>query len=68
MKCIEVDNLTDPYALALTSYAMALYKPTSSFTDVLLERLLDKAIIKGRSLQLNKTGLCVTVLIGQVYL
>ena len=48
VKCIEVENLTDTYTLALTAYAMTLYKPTSSFTDVLLQQLMDKAIIKGK--------------------
>ena len=52
VRCIEVDNLTDTYTLALTAYAMALYKPVSRFTEDLLLKLMDKAIITGKIHQL----------------
>ena len=47
VKCIEVDNLTDPYTLALISYAMTLYKPDSSFTQMLLTKLKNQAVTEG---------------------
>ena len=48
VKCIEVENLTDIYTLALTTYAMTLYKPTSTFTHALIERLKHTAVIEGK--------------------
>jgi predicted DNA binding CopG/RHH family protein len=47
VRCIQVDNLTDTYTHALVAYAMTLYKPNSRFTEILLQRLKDKAIIEG---------------------
>lgn len=46
VKCIEVENLTDTYTLALTAYAMTLYKPASRFTESLLERLKNEAVFE----------------------
>ncbi|KAL4228109.1 Ovostatin-like [Mactra antiquata] len=43
VRCIQVDNLADTYTHALVAYAMALYKPTSKFTDILIDRLKKKA-------------------------
>lgn len=47
VRCIQVDNLADTYTHALVAYAMSLYKPTSRFTEILINRLLKKARIEG---------------------
>lgn len=44
VRCIQVDNMEDTYTHALVAYAMTLYKPHSKFTDILLNRLMSKAL------------------------
>ncbi|XP_052796597.1 alpha-2-macroglobulin-like protein 1 isoform X1 [Mya arenaria] len=47
VRCIQVEDLTDTYTHALVAYAMALYKPTSRFTSIIIDNLREKAIVRG---------------------
>ncbi|XP_052277894.1 murinoglobulin-2-like isoform X2 [Dreissena polymorpha] len=44
IRCIDVDDLNDTYTQALVAYAMALYKPQSQFSDIVINQLLEKAV------------------------
>ena len=48
--------MTDTYTHALTAYALSLYKPDSRFTDIVINRLLEKAIIEGSVLFISSFG------------
>lgn len=53
VRCIQVDNVTDTYTHALMAYAMALYKPSSRFTEIIINQLFHKAIKQGIKINLK---------------